>query len=83
MSLITWLTVYGLEGYFGSKATYKELIIHKKTAIPWSELIVIHFSLSTCALIRLTLTPLTLLIRAELVLPQTLSDKCSLGCVEQ
>ena len=63
VSIITWLTVHGRGGYFESKTKYEELMEKKGTAMPWSELIAIYFSLSTCALICSTLTPLTLLIR--------------------
>ena len=61
VSIITWLTVLGRGTY--SKTTYEELVKQQRTAMPWSELIAIYFSLSTCALICSTLTPLTLLIR--------------------
>ena len=63
VSIITWLTVHGRKSYFGSKATYEDLMVEIRTATPWSELIAIYFSLSTCALICSTLTPLTLLMR--------------------
>ena len=63
VSIITWRTVHGRKSYFGSKATYEELMEEIRLATPWSELIAIYFSLSTCALICSTLTPLTLLLR--------------------
>ena len=63
VSIITWSIFYGRRGYFGPKTKYEELMEEIRTATPWSELIAIYFSLSTCALICSTLTPLTLLIR--------------------
>ena len=63
VSIVTWLVVDGRGGYLGSKSNYESLIEKKRTATPWGDLTAIYFSLSTCALICSTLTPLTLLVR--------------------
>jgi hypothetical protein len=63
IAIITWMIVHGRKGYLGSKASYDALVEKKSSILPWSDLIAIYFSLSTCPLICSTLTPLTLLLR--------------------
>ena len=63
VSLITWLIADGQKGYLSSQSNYEALLENKRTAISLSDLTAIYFSLSTCALICSTLTPLTLLLR--------------------